>query len=78
MTSIIDDLADNLAKDTIKAMDKIGDDRLYVEVGKVIAAASTTLEEAYLTNVRVRLAERRGREFLLDYVKKAARGELPE
>lgn len=57
-------LADALARDTIDAMERLGDDRLYVEVGKVLGASSTTLQEAFLTSIRVRLAERRGRVFL--------------
>jgi hypothetical protein len=62
--AITDDLADELARDTILAMEKIGNDRLYVEVAKVLGASSTTLQEAFLTAIRVRLAERRGRHFL--------------
>ena len=63
--STIDTLATKLAEDTIKAMDETGQDRLYMEVGAVLAAASQSLEEAYLTEVRVRLAERNGRKFLI-------------
>ena len=78
MSNYVDDLADALARDTMKAMDKLGEDRLYIDVAKVIADSSTTLEEAYLTAVRVRLAERRGRGFLMDFIKKSARGETKE
>jgi hypothetical protein len=45
-------------------MDATGEERLYVEVGAVLAAASQSLEEAFLTEVRVRLAERTARRFL--------------
>ena len=34
------------------------------EVAKVLLAASPTMQEAFMTSIRVRLAERRGREFL--------------
>ena len=61
---VTEDLADALARDTIAAMDKIGDDNLINEVAKQLAATSTTTEEAFLTAVRVRLAERRARAFL--------------
>lgn len=71
MSQALQNLADKLADDTIKTMDALGEDRLFEEVAKVIAASSTTLEEAYLTAVRVRLAERRGRKFLSDHIKKA-------
>ncbi|MDP7151973.1 MAG: hypothetical protein QGI08_01735 [Paracoccaceae bacterium] len=62
--SVTDDLADALARDTIEAMDKIGDDNLINEVAKQLAATSTTSEEAYMTSIRVRLAERRARNYL--------------
>lgn len=61
----IDTLATKLADDTVKAMDETGQDRLYMEVAAVLGAASQSLEEAYLTEVRVRLAERNGRKFLI-------------
>ncbi|WP_417722986.1 hypothetical protein [Salipiger sp.] len=57
-------MADKLAEDTFTVMAKTGDDRFFMEVAKVIGASSTTLEEAYLTAVRVRMAERRARKFL--------------
>lgn len=60
----IDRLAEKLAQDTMDAMDETGQERLYVEVGDVLAAASQSLEEAYLTEIRVRLAERTARRFL--------------
>ncbi len=62
--SYVDDIADKLAQDTMKVMARTGDDRLYEEVAKTIAASSTTLEEAYITAVRVRLAAIRGRKVL--------------
>ncbi|ETW14598.1 hypothetical protein ATO8_01785 [Roseivivax marinus] len=70
--SYIETLADDLARDVLEAQDKMGEDRLYVEVAGVLAAASTTLEEAFLTSVRVRLAERRARDFLVDRIRKAS------
>jgi hypothetical protein len=67
--SIVDTLAAKLAEDTLKAMDELGDDRLYTRVGDILAASSQSLEEAYLTEVRVRLAERLARQFLIKTVK---------
>ena len=79
--AVLKELADKLAADTIKAMDALGDDRLFEQVAKVLGASSQTSEEAYLTSIRIRLAERRGREFLNEHVKKAMeaikRGEAP-
>ncbi len=71
MSNTLTDLADKLAADTIKAMDALGEDRLYEQVAKVLGASSQTSEEAYLTSMRIRLAERRARQFLTDHVKEA-------
>ena len=57
-------MAAKLAEDTLAVMEETGNDRLYVEVGNYLAASSQSLEEAFLTEVRVRLAERKAREFL--------------
>lgn len=76
----IDVLATKLAEDTMVVMKETGDDRFYVEVGAVLAASSQSLEEAYLTEVRVRLAERGAREFLerrLAEARKAAKSGSP-
>jgi hypothetical protein len=61
---VVDDLADALARDVIASQDALGDDRFYEKVGRVIGASSPTLQEAFLTAVRIRLAEARGRAFL--------------
>lgn len=64
MSTMVEDLAEKLADDTLKAMKHLKDDRFYMEVAAELAAASTTLEEAFLTAIRVRLAERRARAFI--------------
>lgn len=69
--SVTDTLAAKLAEDTLKAMEELGDDRLYTEVGDILASSSQSLEEAYLTEVRVRLSERLARQFLIRKVKDA-------
>jgi hypothetical protein len=75
--SVIQELADKLAEDVLAAEIEIGDDRLYEKVAKVLMAASPTFQEAFMTSVRVRLAERRGREFLQQALA-AKRGEIEE
>ncbi|MCU0828038.1 MAG: hypothetical protein MUE52_11660 [Tabrizicola sp.] len=75
--SVIQDMADKLAADVLAAEVEIGDDRLYEKVAKVLMAASPTFQEAFMTSVRVRLAERRGREFL-EQALAAKRGEIEE
>ncbi len=62
--AVIQDLADQLAEDVLAAEPELGDDRFYEKVSRVLMAASPTFQEAFITSVRVRLAERRGREFL--------------
>ncbi|CUH88339.1 hypothetical protein PH5382_02274 [Phaeobacter sp. CECT 5382] len=62
----IETLGEKLAIDTLKVQDAIGEDRFYMEVAQVLGAASQSLEEAFLTEMRVRLAERKAREFIAD------------
>jgi len=57
-------LAGKLAEDTIKVQDALGEERLFMEVAQVLGAASQSLEEAFLTEVRIRMAERKARDFL--------------
>jgi len=67
--STLDDLASKLGEDVMKVMDETGDDRFFMEVAQTIGAASQTLEEAFLTDVRVRLAERKGRALIAQKMK---------
>jgi hypothetical protein len=62
--SALQDLADKLADDVLAAEAELGDDRFFEKVAQVLMAASPTFQEAYITSIRVRLAERRGRLFL--------------
>lgn len=62
--SVLQDMADKLADDVLAAEAELGDDRFYEKVAQVLMAASPTFQEAYITSIRVRLAERRGRLFL--------------
>lgn len=65
MSETVTRLASKLADDTLKVQDASGEDRLYMDVAKVLGASSQTLEEAFLTEVRVRLSERKARAFLM-------------
>lgn len=62
--SVIDDLADALAKDTLAVVEKTGNEQLIVDVGRQLGASSSTMEEAYQTYIRVRQAEARARKYL--------------
>ena len=57
-------MANKLADDCLAVQKETGDERLFVELGQVLGAASQTLEEAFLTAVRTRMAESKGRDFL--------------
>ena len=74
--ALLDDLADALSAEVFAAMAETGDDRLHERVAKTIAAMSPSMEEAFLTSIRLRLAEKRGRQFLMAEVArlKAAAG----
>lgn len=73
--SVVESIGDALAKTTLDAMDTIDDDRFYEKVSRVIGASSPTLQEAFLTAIRVRLADRRGREFVAKALAAAKSGE---
>ena len=75
--SAIQEMADRLAADVLAAEVELDDDRFYEKVAKVLMAASPTFQEAYMTAIRVRMAERRGREFL-EKALAAKRGEIEE
>jgi hypothetical protein len=62
--SVIEDMGDALAQQVIAAMAELGDDRFYDKVSKVLLDASPTMQEAFLTAFRVRVAEKRGRAFI--------------
>lgn len=66
MSGSVERLAAQLAEDVLKVQDQTGEDRLFIELGNVLGASSQTLEEAFLTEVRIRLAERSARKFLND------------
>ena len=66
---LLQDLTEALARDTVKAMDEIGDERLHEKVSKVLLDMSPTTQEAFMTAMRALLAERKGRAFLEQTVK---------
>lgn len=68
--ALLDDVADRVARQVLEVFEVTGDEDLIDEVKNVIGASSTTLEEAYMTAVRVRRAEKRALDLLEDYVQK--------
>ncbi|HHS94392.1 MAG TPA: hypothetical protein ENK63_03510 [Rhodobacterales bacterium] len=60
----LEQIADGLAKEVLEIEEASGDEALVKEVMKVIGASSTTLEEAFLTAIRIRRAEARARKLI--------------
>ena len=61
---VVEDMGDALARDVIAAMEELDDHRLPDKVSKVLLDASPTMQEAFLTAYRVRVAETRGRAYV--------------
>ncbi len=66
--SVVDELADALAKDAIEAADRLGDEALINDMARILGDTSSTSQEAFLTSVRVRQATSRARRFLEDRI----------
>ncbi len=71
---VVEDLGDRLAQSTLEAMDEIDDDRFYEKVSRVVGASSPTLQEAFMTSIRIRLAARRGEDFVARALEAARSG----
>ena len=71
-------MANQLAEECLAVQKEIGEDRLFMKVGDVLGASSQTLEEAFLTAVRTRMAEQTGRKFLATTLKKHRASVAPE
>lgn len=65
--SILDEVADGLAQRAVKLMDDSGDDTIEARIAQEIGASSPTLQEAFLTAMRLRKAEIRGHVLLDKY-----------
>ena len=72
MSASTEKIAAKLADETLDVMTQTGNDRFYMEVAQLIGAASQTLEEAYLTEIRVRLAARKAMSFIKKHKKPTA------
>ena len=62
-------MANKLAEDCLKVQTEVGDDRLFMALGDVLGASSQTLEEAFLTAVRTRMANDKAKQFLVQKLK---------
>lgn len=72
---VVEDLADELALDVIKAVDATGDEELINQIALVLGSTSQTAEEAFLTAVRVRRANIKARAMLLDKLRAFKAGQ---
>jgi hypothetical protein len=72
MSEYTDNTANELANPALAEAVASDNTKIVEQIGEILAALSQTLEEAYLTAVRVRRAEKRARELLAKYA--AARG----
>ena len=61
--ALIDELAEKLAHEVIAAQQELDEDRLFMEVGNYIGTSSPSLQEAFMTACRLKMAEIRGRTF---------------
>jgi hypothetical protein len=59
-----EELGNRLAEDVLKAVAETGDDGLVNEINKIVEAASSALQEAYMAAVRAQRAEAKARAFL--------------
>ena len=75
--SVLDDMGDALARDVLAAMVELEDDKLADKMSKILLDASPTMQEAFLTAYRVRVAEMRGRKFVESLLKAKREGTAP-
>ena len=64
--SYVEDVANELAEKALADEARTGDDKIVARIGDILGASSQTLQESYLTFVRVRRAEMRARELLAE------------
>ena len=62
--AVVLQLANKLAEECLAVQAETGEERLFIEVGEVLGASSQTLEEAFLTAIRTRMANDMARGFL--------------
>ena len=71
-------MANALAEECIAVQNETGEDRLFMKLGEVLGASSQTLEEAFLTAIRTRMANDQGRAFLAKTLKSHRAKAAPE
>jgi hypothetical protein len=74
---VLEDLGDELARKCFEAMAEMKDDRFFNDVAKVLGTSSPSLQEAFLTSMRLRLAAERGHRFIDDTIRSRREGGKP-
>ena len=69
--ALTEDMADEIAQLALADELRTGDDGIIQQVADILGASSQTLQEAYLTSIRVRRAEKRARDLLAERAAKA-------
>jgi len=72
MSEYTDNTANELADKALAEAAACGDDKIVDRIGEILGASSQSLEEAYLTAIRVRRAEKRARTLLAESAAKRA------
>ena len=67
--SMLEDIADGLAKRALELMQETGDDTIERRVGEEVGSSSPTLQENFATALRIRKAEARAILLLEKYSK---------
>lgn len=83
MSNVIEEVADGLAKRASEYMNRSGDDMVEKRMADELGAVSPTLQEAFLTALRMRKAEFRGHSLLDkfeagEHIPKAAISAAPQ
>jgi hypothetical protein len=66
-----EDMADEIAQLALADELRTGDESIIQKVAEILGSSSQTLQEAFLTSIRVRRAEKRARDMLADRATKA-------
>ena len=74
--SAVEQLADELARDAIEAEIKLNDPNLVDEIAGVLLAQSQTMQEAFMTAIRVRRSAVAGRQYLKKKLAAAVKAAL--
>lgn len=70
--ALTEDMADEIAQLALADELRTGDDQIIQQIAEILGSSSQTLQEAYLTSIRVRRAEKRARDLLTARAAKAA------